>query len=200
LQWSSWRWCNKHIVLEQVLQWSSWRWCNKHIVLEQVWQTTKTCRRYYFCNIPTHAHTIYTLKALKFTLNTQKLAPTCFGPILRPSSGGSWTVLCQVTKLRSVDIRSLWNCAVCSIMSLQSVHDKVSYSKEHPTHTETDCNDIRPQTAQFHNERISTDLNLVTWQSTVQEPPEDGLKNGTETCRGKFFSVLMWILVFLKCI
>jgi len=30
---------------------------------------------------------------------------------------------------------------------------------------------------------------------TVHEPPEDGLKNGTETCRGKFLSVLMWILV-----
>ena len=47
-------------------------------------------------------------------------------------------------------------------------------------------------------ERISTDLNLVTWQSTVHEPPEDGLKNGTETCRGKFLSVLMWILVLFK--
>ena len=34
---------------------------------------------------------------------------------------------------------------------------------------------------------ISTDLNLVTWQNTVQEPPENFLKNGTETCRGNFF-------------
>ena len=66
------------------------------------------------------------------------------------------------------------------------VHDKVSLSKEHQTHTQTDCNDMGPQTAQFYNERISTDLNLVTWQSTVHEPPEDGLINGTETCRGKF--------------
>ena len=53
----------------------------------------------------------------------------------------------------------------------------------------TDCNDIRPQTAQFYNERISTDLNLVTLHSTVYEPPENGLKNGTETCRGKFLGV-----------
>ena len=70
-----------------------------------------------------------------------------------------------------------------------TLHDKVSLSKEHQTHTQTDCNDIWPQTAQFHSERISTDLNLVTWQSTVHEPPEDGLKNGTETCRVKFLSV-----------
>jgi len=52
-----------------------------------------------------------------------------------------------------------------------------------------DCNDTGSHTAQFYNKRISTDLNLVTWQSTVHEPPEDGLKNGTETCRGKFLSV-----------
>ena len=65
------------------------------------------------------------------------------------------------------------------------LHDKVSLSKEHQTHTQTDCNDIRPQTAQFYNERILTNLNLVTWQSTVHGPPEDGLKNGTDTCRGK---------------
>ena len=34
------------------------------------------------------------------------------------------------------------------------------------------------KTAQFYNERISTDPILVTWQSTVYEPPEDGLNNG----------------------
>jgi hypothetical protein len=44
------------------------------------------------------------------------------------------------------------------------------------TNTQTDFNDIRPQTAQFYNERISTDSILITWQSTVHEPPEDGLK------------------------
>jgi len=61
-------------------------------------------------NIPTHASIIYTLKGTKFTfkhLKTQKFAPTCFGPFLRPSSGGSWTVLYAVTKLRSVDVHSL---------------------------------------------------------------------------------------------
>jgi hypothetical protein len=50
---------------------------------------------------------------------------------------------------------------------------------------------MRPQTEQFYNYHISTDLSLVTWQSTVNEPPEDDLKNGTETCGDKFLSVLM---------
>ena len=63
---------------------------------------------------------------------------------------------------------------------------------------QTDCNDIRPHTAQFYNVRLSTDLNLVTWQSTIHGPPEDGLKNGTETCRCKFLCVLMWILVLFN--
>jgi hypothetical protein len=57
---------------------------------------------------------------------------------------------------------------------------------------------MRPQTAQFYKERISTDLNLVTWQNTVHEPHKDGLKNGTETGRGTFLSVLMWILVLFN--
>jgi len=68
--------------------------------------------------------------------------------------------------------------------------DKCSLSKKQQTHTQTDCNHIRLQTAQFYNERMSTDLNLVTCESTVHGPPEDGFKNGTETCRGKFLSVL----------
>jgi len=60
---------------------------------------------------------------------------------------------------------------------------------------------LRSQTAQFYYEHISTDLNLVTWQSTVHEPPEDGLKNGTETCRGKFLSIFnVNFSAFLKCI
>jgi hypothetical protein len=50
--------------------------------------------------------------------------------------------------------------------NFKTLHDKVSLSKEQPTHTQTDCNDILPQTAQFYNERISTDLILVT----VHEP------------------------------
>jgi hypothetical protein len=86
----------------------------------------------------------------------------------------------------------------CTFQRPKALHDKVSLSKEYQTHSRTDCNEIRPQTAQFYNERISTDLNLVTWQSTVHEPPGDGLKNGTETCRGKFLSVLIWIFVLFK--
>ena len=58
------------------------------------------------------------------------------------------------------------------------LHDKVLLSKERQTHIQKDCNDIRPQTAQFCNERISTDLSLVTLQSTVHEPPDDGLIMG----------------------
>jgi len=46
-------------------------------------------------------------------------------------------------------------------------------------------NEVWPQTAQFYNERISTDPILVTWQSTVHETPEDGFKKETEKCRGK---------------
>ena len=38
----------------------------------------------------------------------------------------------------------------------------------------TDNNDIRPHTAQEHNERTFTEFNLITAQSTAQEPPEDG--------------------------
>jgi hypothetical protein len=82
--------------------------------------------------------------------------------------------------------------------NISHLHDKVSLNKEHPTHTQTDCNDIRPQTAQFYNEHLSTDLNLLTWQNTGHEPHEEGLKNGTETCRGKFLGVFMWLLVLFK--
>ena len=60
-----------------------------------------------FFNIPTHAPTIYKLKSTKFTLKHLKLAPTRFDPFLRPSTGGSLAVLYAVTKLRSVDVRSL---------------------------------------------------------------------------------------------
>jgi hypothetical protein len=45
------------------------------------------------------------------------------------------------------------------------------------THTQTERKDIRPQTAQIYNKRISTFPILVTWQSTVYEPLEDGFKN-----------------------
>ena len=37
---------------------------------------------------------------------------------------------------------------------------------------------IRPRTVQTHNERTSTESNLVTAQSSVHEPPEDGAGGG----------------------
>jgi hypothetical protein len=43
---------------------------------------------------------------------------------------------------------------------------------------QTDGNDIRPHTVQTHNERTSTESNLVTAQSTAYEFPEDGRKYG----------------------
>jgi hypothetical protein len=70
--------------------------------------------------------------------------------------------------------------AVCRF--IPSFHDKVSPRKEHQTHThththtQTEQNDIRPQRAHFYNECISIDPILVTWQSTVYEPPEDGFE------------------------
>jgi len=75
-------------------------------------------------------------------------------------------------------------CAVCGRMSLPSVcmcvwssrpgeiwsYDQISPGQE--------PYDIRPQTAQTHNERTSTESNLVTAQSTAHEPLEDGRKYG----------------------
>jgi hypothetical protein len=152
-----------------------------------------------------HTYNIYILKSTKInTLKTLKnLLLRVLVPFLRLSSGGSWTVLCQVTKLRSVDIRSLWNCAVCGRMLFKTTFRGLvdstlsSYQVEicWCTFVTELCGmrlyGIRQQTAQFYNQSISTDLSLVTWQSTVHGPPEGGLENGTESCRGKFLSVLM---------
>jgi len=55
---------------------------------------------------------------------------------------------------------------------------QISPGQELQTHIQTDNNDIRPHTAQTHNERTSTESNLVTAQSTAHEPPEDGRKYG----------------------
>ena len=49
------------------------------------------------------------------------IAPTCFGPYLRPSSGGPRAVLYAVTKSNSVDVRLSCPCIVCGRMSLSSV-------------------------------------------------------------------------------
>jgi hypothetical protein len=62
--------------------------------------------------------------------------------------------------LQSVCVR-VW-CSLLSETLSWRLHEKVSLIKEHQTHTQMERNDIRPQTTQFYNERISTDLNLVT--------------------------------------
>jgi hypothetical protein len=53
------------------------------------------------------------------------------------------------------------------------------------THT-TDDNDIRPHTVQEHNKHTSTEINLVTAQSTAHEPPEDGRIYGPKHVRASF--------------
>jgi hypothetical protein len=59
---------------------------------------------------------------LRSTVNQpSRFAPTCFGPYLRPSSGGSRAVFYAVTELNSVDVLSLCSCIVCGRMSLSSV-------------------------------------------------------------------------------
>jgi len=48
---------------------------------------------------------------------------------------------------------------------------------------------------QKHNERTSTEFNLVTTQSTAHEPTEDGrIYIWTETCRGRFCKVFLSVL------
>ena len=47
------------------------------------------------------------------------------------------------------------------------VIDQISPGQELQTHIQTDGNDIWPHTAQTHNERTSTESNLVTAQSTA---------------------------------
>jgi len=53
-------------------------------------------------------------------------------------------------------------------------YGQISPGQQLRTHIQTDGNDIRPHTAQTHNERTSTEPNLVTAQSTAHEPHEDG--------------------------
>ena len=66
------------------------------------------------------------------------------------------------------------------IDSIHRFYDQISPRQELQTHIQTDGNDVRPHTAQTqtHNERTSTESNLVTVQSTAYEPPEDGRKYG----------------------
>jgi hypothetical protein len=60
------------------------------------------------------------------------------------------------------------------VMTYGRIHLQISPRQELQTHIQTDGNDIRPHTAQTHNESTSTESNLVTAQSTAHEPPEDG--------------------------
>jgi hypothetical protein len=61
-----------------------------------------------------------------------------------------------------------------SIFTTMTIYDQILPGKELQTHIRTDGNDIRPHTAQTHNERTSAEFNSVTAQSTDYEPPEDG--------------------------
>jgi len=56
--------------------------------------------------------------------------------------------------------------------------DQILPGQQLQTHIQTDSNDIRPHTVQTHNERTSTESNLVTAQSTAHEPPENGRTYG----------------------
>jgi len=63
-------------------------------------------------------------------------------------------------------------------MTYSHIHLQISPGQELQTHIQTDGNDIRPHTAQTHNEHTSMESNLVTAQSTAHEPPEDGRTYG----------------------
>jgi hypothetical protein len=45
---------------------------------------------------------------------------------------------------------------------------------------------IRPHTIQEHNERTSTEFNVLTAESTAHEPPEDGRKCGPKHVGASF--------------
>ena len=74
----------------------------------------------------------------------------------------------------------------------------ISPGQQLQTHIQTDGNDIRPHTAQTHNERTSTESNLVTAQSTAHESPEDGRKYGPKhvgvNLTKMFFNMLLCVL------
>jgi hypothetical protein len=75
----------------------------------------------------------------------------------------------------------------------QSFYDQIPPGQEPQTHIQTDGNDIRPHTAQTHNERTSTEFNLVNAYSTAHGPPEDGRKCGPKHVGATSFQC------FLKC-
>ena len=62
-------------------------------------------------------------------------------------------------------------------------------------HTDTtDDNDIPPHNVQEHNERTSTEFNLVTAQSTAHEPPEDGRIYGPKHVEVSFLKMFLSVL------
>jgi hypothetical protein len=82
------------------------------------------CSKFQLMHLYTLKHQLtLTFKTLKNRLKKpfSDVTPTCFGPLIRPSSGGSYAVLCAVTGLGSADLRSLIVCAVCGCMCLSSV-------------------------------------------------------------------------------
>jgi len=56
------------------------------------------------------------------------------------------------------------------VRSGHRIYDQISPGQELQTHVQTDGNDIWPNAAQTHNERTSTESNLVTAQSTAHKP------------------------------
>jgi len=76
-----------------------------------------------------------------------------------------------------------------SLVTPNTFRSIVSICKVHLTHT--DGTDIRPQSAPFYNECKSTDPSLVTWQSAVYEPPEDGFMRD-RNMQGQMLNVLIW--------
>jgi len=70
-----------------------------------------------------------------------------------------------------LELLSMWDLVI-------EFYDRISPGQELQKNIQTDGNDIRLHTAQRHNERTTTESNLVTAQSTAHEPPEDGRKYG----------------------
>ena len=179
---------------------------------------------------------LYTLKhQLRLTFKTLKkllkkpfsdVTPTCFGPLIRPSSGGSYAVLCAVTRLGSADLRSLIVYAVCGCMCLSSVLcvwlvflsgwdvviSQISPWQEHQPHTHTHKLTISIYSHILHNQR--TQISRTQPSNSTKHgiwTPWEWSNEWTETCRGnvtkrfffKFFSVLnvnvSWCFKVCKC-
>jgi len=138
---------------------------------------------------------LYTLKhQLTLTFKTLKncfkhfsdVAPTCFGPLIRPSSGGhmpyfvlllDWVPLMCVRWLCSMWLNvltvSLCVCVTGALVRVRSgygIHNQISPWQEHQSHTQTDSKHRQPHTAQTINKRKSAESNLVTARSTAYDP------------------------------